>query len=88
MGAMTTATQLPTRDRAAEDARQAALTYVGEAFALAAFDGIEAEALAEAALCAAMCELVALRGEDGAADVAVRLAERTAAGEFSVSRRQ
>jgi 1,4-alpha-glucan branching enzyme len=39
MGAMTTATQLPTRDRAAEDARQAALTYVGEAFALAAFDG-------------------------------------------------
>ena len=88
MEAMTIARQLPVRDRAAEDARQVALTYVGEAFALAAFDGIEAEALAEAALCAAMCELVAIRGEDGAAGIATRLAERTAAGEFSVSRRQ
>jgi len=85
---MTTATQSPSRDRAAEEARQAARTYVGEAFALAALDGIEGEALAEAALCAAMCELVAIRGEDGAAEVASRLADRTAAGEFSISLRQ
>ena len=42
----------------------AALTYVGEAFALAALDGVEPDALAEAALCAAMCELVAVHGED------------------------
>lgn len=80
--------QLPARDRSAEDARQAALAHVGEAFALAALDGIEAEALAEAALCAAMCELVALYGEDDAAKIACRLADRTAAGEFSISMRQ
>jgi hypothetical protein len=70
------------------DARGVAMSYVGEAFALAALDGIEAEALAEAALCIAMCELVAVLGEDGAARIAQRLADRTAAGEFSFSRRQ
>ena len=69
-------------------ARSAAMTYVGEAFALAALDGVEPEDLAEAALCAAMCELVAVHGEDGAARIAAELADRAAAGEFSVSRRQ
>ena len=43
--------------------------------------------LAEAALCAAMCELVAVHGEDCAALIAARLAERVAAGEFSDLRR-
>jgi len=37
---------------------------------------------------AAMCELVAIHGEDNAALIAGRLADRAAAGEFSVSRRQ
>ena len=68
------------------DAREAALTYVSEAFALAALDGVNADALADAALCAAMCELVALHGEDGAALIARRLADRVAAGEFSDTR--
>jgi hypothetical protein len=66
----------------------AALTYVGEAFALAALDGVEPQDLAEAALCAAMCELVAVHGEDEAARIAKRLADRTASGEFSVGPRQ
>ena len=74
------------------DARGAAvstaMTYVGEAFELAALDGVEPQDLAEAALCAAMCELVAVHGEERAAGIATRLADRTAAGEFSVSRRQ
>ena len=88
MPAMSISTQIPLEDRCDADARQAALTYVGEAFALAALDGIEVDAFAEAALCAAMCELVAVHGEDGAALIAGRLADRAAAGEFSVSRRQ
>jgi hypothetical protein len=74
-------------ERRDADAREAALTYVSEAFALAALDGIDADALAEAALCAAMCELVAVRGEDGAAQAAARLADRVCAGEFSDSPR-
>ncbi len=69
-------------------ARSAAMNYVGEAFALAALDGVVPQDLAEAALCAAMCELVAVHGEDGAARIAAKLADRAAAGEFSVSRRQ
>ncbi len=80
---MPTAMPIPLQDRRDADAREAALSYVSEAFALAALDGIDAEALAEAALCAAMCELVAVYGEDGAALVAARLADRLAAGEFS-----
>lgn len=88
MPAMSIAMQIELEDRSDEDARRAALTYVGEAFALAALDGIDVDAFAEAALCAAMCELVALHGEDGAALIAGRLANRASAGEFSVSRRQ
>ncbi|HTR15370.1 MAG TPA: hypothetical protein VMI72_19500 [Roseiarcus sp.] len=85
---MSIAMQILPEGGGAEDALEAAMNYVGEAFALGVLDGIAPEALAEAALCAAMCELVAVRGEDHAAGVASRLAERAAAGEFSVSRRQ
>jgi hypothetical protein len=86
--AMPPAMQIPHEERSAADARSAALSYVSEAFALALLDGIDADDFAEAALCAAMCELVAAHGEDSAALVAARLADRAAAGEFSVSRRQ
>ncbi len=84
---MPTALPIHLEERHDADAREAALTYVSEAFALAALDGIDAEALADAALCAAMCELVAVHGEDGAAQVATRLADRVSAGEFSDLRR-
>ena len=73
---------------ARDEARSAAMTYVGEAFVLAALDGVEPQDTAEAALCAAMCELVAVCGEDAAARIAQRLADRAAFGEFSVRPRQ
>jgi hypothetical protein len=84
---MPIALQTQLEERRDADAREAALSYLSEAFALAALDGIDADALAEAALCAAMCELVAVHGETGAAQVAARLADRVSAGEFSESRR-
>jgi hypothetical protein len=84
---MPTVMPIRSEERRDADAREAALTYVSEAFALAALDGINGETLAEAALCAAMCELVAFRGEDGAAQAAARLADRVASGEFSDLRR-
>ena len=84
---MSTAMSVPPEERRDADAREAALNYVSEAFALAALDGIHSDALAEAALCAAMCELVAVHGETDAALVATRLADRVAAGEFSDSPR-
>ena len=51
-------------------------------------DGAPLPKTTRTALCTAMCELVAAHGEEKAALVAARLADRTAAGEFSVSRRQ
>jgi hypothetical protein len=84
---MSTVIPIPPEGRRDAAAWEAALTYVSEAFALAALDGVHPDALAEAALCAAMCELVAAHGETGAAQVATRLADRVSAGEFSDSRR-
>jgi len=70
------------------DARRAALAYVSEAFAEAVLDGIDAEAFAEAALCAAFRELVANYGEERVAAIADGLPERIRRGEFSLRSRQ
>jgi len=85
---MSIAVHIPLEERRDADAREAALAQVSEAFALAALDGIDADAFAEAALCVAMCELVAVHGEDHAARIAAHLADRVEAGEFSVWQRQ
>lgn len=75
-------------DLRAADARRAALNYVSEAFAEAVMDGIDVDAFAEAAFCAAFRELVALHGEEHAAAVAQKLAERVRGGEFTARTRQ
>ena len=72
----------------AADARRAALSYVSEAFAEAVLDGIAVDAFAEAALCAAFRELVAIHGEERAAGVAQLLPDRIRSGEFSSRTRQ
>jgi hypothetical protein len=72
----------------AADARRAALGYVSEAFAEALLDGIDVDLFAEAALCAAFRELVAVHGEERAAVFAETFAERVRHGEFSGPARQ
>jgi hypothetical protein len=69
-------------------ARLSALDYVSEAFAEAVLDGVEVEALAEAAVATALRELVAAHGEDRVADAIGALPERVRAGEFSSRPRQ
>ena len=69
----------------AEDERQAALSYVTEAFAEAILAGIESESFAHAALFAALQELVDTYGEDAVAAFAGRLPERIVGGEFTVA---
>ena len=64
----------------AANARRAALAYVSETFAEALPDNIDADAFAEAALGAAMRDLVAVHGEDYAAAMASRLADCVVAG--------
>ena len=72
-----------TLDEAGADDRRAALAYVTEAFAEAILAGIESDSFAQAALFAALRELVATYGEDSVAIFAEGLPGRLRAGEFS-----
>ena len=70
-------------------AKEAELTKVSAATALeAVLDGIDVDAFAEAAFCAAFRELVAVHGEARAIAVAEGLPERIRSGEFSARTRQ
>ncbi len=70
------------------ESRVTALDYVSEAFAEAVLDGVEVEALAEAAIATALRELVAAHGEEHVAEVVQTWPERLRAGEFSSRLRQ
>lgn len=76
------------RELSAADARRTALSYVSEAFAEALLDGIEVDFFADAALFAALRELVIAYGEEKTARIAELLPERVRHGEFSVDARQ
>jgi hypothetical protein len=63
--------------------KQAALSYVNEAFAEAELDGLDVDYMAQAALFAAFLELVALYGEEAVALYAEGLPEKIRRGGFS-----
>ncbi len=63
--------------------KQAALSYVTEAFAEAELDGLDADYMAQAALFAAFMELVATYGEEAVAQYAEGLPEQIRGGGFS-----
>ena len=65
--------------------KQAALSYVTDAFAEAELDGLDGDCMAQAALFAAFMELVAAYGEDAAADYAAGLPDRIRSGHFSMA---
>jgi hypothetical protein len=83
---LSTAMSLQLLDSAAS--RIAALDYVSEAFAEAVLDGVEVEAIAEAAISTALRELVAAHGEERVANIVQSIPERLRAGEFSSRVRQ
>ena len=85
---MNMASDMSLEELSASEARIAAFDYVAEAFAEASLDGIDVDAFAEAAFCAAFRELVAVYGEDRAAGIAQRLSDRVRAGEFTAAIRQ
>jgi hypothetical protein len=85
---MTAALNFSIEELNAADARRAALAYVSEAFAEAVLDGIDVDAFAEAAVCAAFREIVAVHGEERALEIAGKLLERVRAGEFTAHTRQ
>jgi hypothetical protein len=63
--------------------KQAALSYVTEAFAEAELDGLDSDYMAQAALFAAFKELVEIYGEEAVAEYAEGLPERIRGGGFS-----
>jgi hypothetical protein len=65
--------------------KQAALSYVTEAFAEAELDGLDGDCMAQAALFAAFTELVATYGEDAVAEYAAGLPDRIRSGVFSMA---
>lgn len=68
------------------EARQLALEYLADAWSSAEEDGVQGEALAHAALFAAIATLVRHYGEDAVADLVEKLPERVRFGEYSIDR--
>lgn len=66
-----------------DEQKRAALCYITEAWIEAVKDGLDPDAVAEAALEAAVRELVALKGESSVAALLEGLAPRAERGEFS-----
>lgn len=67
-------------------ARHLALEYLVDAWHGAEADGIEGEAIAHAAIFAALATLITEFGEDPVAALIERLPERIRAGEYSLDR--
>jgi|SRR5450432_2213558 len=63
--------------------KQAALSYLNEAWAEALHDGVDGDCLAQASLFAAFAELVGTYGEDAVAKFVEGLPVRVRNGEFS-----
>ncbi len=70
-----------------KDARRVAYCYIEDAFVEAQQDGLDSDALAHAALFAAMRTLVDTYGEDATATFAESLAEKIRTGSFTVGTR-
>jgi hypothetical protein len=68
--------------------RKAALSLVMDAFTEGRLDGLEADCMAQAALFAALKELVDIYGEEAVADFASRLPDRVRSGEYSLNQRR
>ena len=66
--------------------RQAALRYILDAWEEALHDGIEPEMLANAALFAALADLIGVYGEDAVAKMTNGLSRRIHHGEFTLRR--
>ena len=67
-----------------QDQKQAALSYLNEAWAEALHEGVDGDCLAQASLFTAFAELVGTYGEEAVATFVEGLPGRVRNGEFSV----
>jgi hypothetical protein len=76
----------PARDPLPDhEQKQAALSYLNEAWAEARHEGVDGDCLAQASLFAAFAELVSTYGEDAVAKFVEGLPGRVRNGEFSIA---
>ena len=71
-----------------QEAKQAALRYILDAWEEAVYDGIDPDCIATAAIFAALSDMIATYGEEPVAAMCERLPERIRNGEFTVRRTQ
>ena len=84
---MDVTTVLPTTEPATDqEQKQAALSYLNEAWTEARLDGVDDDCMAMACLFAAMAQLVTTYGEDAAARYVESLPRRVRDGDFTVDR--
>jgi hypothetical protein len=69
-----------------QEAKQAALRYILEAWEEAIYDGLDPDAIATAAIFAALSDMIATYGEEPVAVMCERLPERIRSGEFTVGK--
>ncbi len=69
-----------------EDIRRAALSFISDAWAEAIACGVDADAVAHAAMFTALADLVATYGEDAVSKLAEGLPERIQRGDYTVNR--
>ena len=69
-----------------QDAKQMALRYILEAWEEAIYEGVDPDAIATAAIFAALSDMIATYGEEPVAVMCERLPERIRSGEFTVGK--
>ena len=79
--------ELPTRNPVSDqEQKQAALSYLNDAWAEARLDGVDDDCMALSCLFAAFASLVETYGEDAAAQYAEGLPRRVRNGDFTTNR--
>jgi hypothetical protein len=68
------------------ETKQAALRYILDAWEEAVYDGLDSDAIATAAIFAALSDMIGTYGEEPVAIMCERLPERIRSGEFTVSK--
>jgi predicted YcjX-like family ATPase len=69
-----------------QEEKQLALRYLLDAWEEAAYEGVDRDCLATAAIFAALSELIATYGEEPVAVMCERLPERVRTGEFTLAK--
>ncbi|MCA3554538.1 hypothetical protein [Aestuariivirga sp.] len=73
-------------DAGAAAEKQLALQFLRDAWDEAAYEGVDPDCIATAAIFAALSELISTYGEEPVAEMCARLPERVRSGEFSLVR--